>query len=208
MNPHLRVLLDRHPVLGPCREQIGQVFDHLVACYTSGGKLLLCGNGGSAADCDHWSAELLKGFTLRRPLTPDEAAKHGENLAANLQRGLPCLPLPNFTGLLTAFANDVDGKYGFAQLVQVLGRPGDVLVGISTSGNARNVLLAIEAARASSIYTIGLTGADGGELARSADLAIQVPSSVTHEIQELHLPVYHTLSIMLENHFFSNEDDR
>ncbi|MCC5876710.1 MAG: SIS domain-containing protein [Candidatus Sumerlaeia bacterium] len=205
MNPHLKQLIDRYPVLEPSAGDIDNVYRALVSSFGNGGKLLLCGNGGSAADCDHWSGELLKGFTLRRPIQGGERERLGADLADHLQQGLPCLPLPNFTALLTAFANDVDATYGFAQLVQALGRPGDVLVGISTSGNAENVALAMKTARAGGIVTVGLTGRTGGRLIGLVDMAIRVPSDVTHEIQELHLPVYHTLCIMLEHHFFPGE---
>lgn len=202
MNPHLKQLIERYPVLDCCAGDIDDVYQAMVASYEKGGKLLLCGNGGSAADCDHWSGELLKGFTLKRPVQGELRERLGDELADKLQRGLPCLPLPNFTALLTAYANDVDGTYGFAQLVHALGTPGDVLVGISTSGNAGNVGLAMKAARGGGLVTVGLTGRRGGSLVDLVDMAIRVPSDVTHEIQELHLPVYHTLCIMLEHHFF------
>lgn len=202
MNTHLSRLIDRHPTLRPCAEEIDNVFRAMATCFGGGGKALFCGNGGSSADADHWSGELLKGFATRRTPSAEDRERLGESLAAHLQQGLPCLPLPNFTALLTAFANDVAPEFGFAQLVYALGRPGDVLVGISTSGNSRSVNLAVETANALGLVTIGLTGAGGGGLARHARHSIRVPATVTHEIQELHLPVYHTLCLMLEGHFF------
>lgn len=202
MNPHLSLLLDRYPALANCAGDIDAAFRAMVSCYESGGKVLLCGNGGSAADADHWAGELLKGFTLPRTPPAEDRAKLGDDLGERLQCGLPALPLTNFTALLTAYGNDVAAEYGFAQLVYALGKPGDVLVGISTSGNSRSVALAVGAANALGLVTVGLTGARGGDLATAAHHPIRVPSNITHEIQELHLPVYHTLCIMLEHHFF------
>jgi D-sedoheptulose 7-phosphate isomerase len=202
MNPHLAELISRHPALAECASSIEVAFGILRTSFAAGGRLLLCGNGGSAADADHWSAELLKGFTLKRDPDPDSARRLGEPYASSLQRGLPCIPLSQFAALTTAWANDVDSELVWAQLVYTLGRPGDVLVGISTSGNSRNVLHGARVARRMGMRVIALTGRSGGRLAPEVDCAIRVPADVTHHIQELHLPVYHALSIMLEHEFF------
>lgn len=202
---HLESLFARRPELMACRGDLVRAFELLTGCFRQGGKLLLCGNGGSAADCEHWSAELLKGFHSRRPLEPHWRETLGEHLAAGLQQGLPAIPLTSLTSLATAFANDVDPALGFAQAVWALGRPGDALVGISTSGGARNVLLALRAARARGLATIGLTGTPGGELPALADVCIRVPAVRVELVQELHLPVYHTLCLMLEAEFFPDQ---
>ncbi len=172
--------------------------------YRNNGTLYLCGNGGSAADCEHWSGELLKGFKSKRPLSEQEKSLLPERIADNLQGVLPCLSLPSFISLGTAFSNDVDPCLVFAQLIWGLGRTNDVLVGISTSGNAQSVISAVEVALAKKIKTIGMTGELGGGLAKKVDICIKVPESETHKIQELHLPVYHCLCLMLEEEFFSN----
>ncbi|MDR0351865.1 MAG: SIS domain-containing protein [Opitutaceae bacterium] len=199
---YLDDLFSRRPVLEASRAQILQARDALLACYRAGGKLLLCGNGGSAADCDHISGELLKGFMSRRPLLPAEREGLQPELADKLQRGLPAIPLANFPALGTAFTNDVDPLLIYAQLVNALGRPGDVLIGISTSGNAKNVCAAAEVARARQLPVIALTGRTGGVLRRLADICINVPADETYLIQELHLPVYHYLCQAIEANLF------
>jgi D-sedoheptulose 7-phosphate isomerase len=167
-----------------------------------GGKLLLCGNGGSAADADHWAGELLKGFKLTRPLSPEQRAGLPAALADSLQAGIPAIPLTGFPAFMTAFANDVNGELAFAQLTHVLGRRGDVWIGLSTSGNARNVCAAATVARARGLHTLGLTGVSGGDLAPLCDLCVQVPTTETFRAQEFHLAIYHCLSLMLEDEFF------
>lgn len=162
------------------------------------GTLLLCGNGGSAADADHWAGELLKGFASRRPLAAAERARLPEPLAAKLQSGIRAIPLCGFPALTSAFANDVDPDLTFAQLVHTLGRPGDVLIGLSTSGDSKNVLHAATAARARSMKVLGMTGQGGGALKGLSDIWIGVPARSTPAVQELHLPIYHGLSLMLE----------
>jgi D-sedoheptulose 7-phosphate isomerase len=166
------------------------------------GKLLLCGNGGSAADADHWAGELLKGFCSKRPLMPDEKVGLPPILAEQLQRPLPAIPLTSFTALATAFANDVAPELCFAQLTWALGNAGDVFIGISTSGNAKNVGWAAQAARSRGLRTIGLTGKSGGELKNHCEVMVRVPAMETYLVQELHLPIYHCLSLMLEEEFF------
>ncbi len=199
-------LLSRHPRLAECRESIEATLARLVACFQGGHKLLLCGNGGSAADCEHIAGELLKGFLSKRPLPAERKAKltgaDAAYIADNLQRGLPAVSLVNQIALGTAFANDVATDLIFAQLVTALGAPGDVLLGISTSGNARNVRLAAQTARAFGLGVIGLAGRSGGELAALCDVCIRVPADETPDVQELHLPAYHYICRALETHFF------
>ncbi len=202
MPPRLAELIARYPALAPCEAELLRAYEALVALFRSGNKLLLCGNGGSASDCDHIAGEMLKGFGQKRPLPAADRARLGEPLAAHLQGSLPTLSLPSFSGLFTAWANDCDPEYVYAQLVHGFGKPGDVLLAISTSGNARNVAHAVEVARASGLTVIGLTGATGGTLAQRAHLAIRVPATETFKIQEYHLPVYHALCLAVEETMF------
>lgn len=206
----LDMLVHERPALAECKPDIDAAFRVLCAAFRSGGKLLLCGNGGSAADCGHIAGELMKGFLLRRPVPAPmrerlyTQGEDGERLAQSLQGALPCIDLTGHIPLSTAFANDVDPALVYAQQVYGYGRPGDVLLGISTSGNAENVRFAVQTARAAGLKTIGLTGVKGGWLAQHCDVAIRVPESETFRIQELHLPVYHALCAMLEQEFFGD----
>jgi len=203
MKSHLAGLLARRPELSACSGEIRAAYATLPTCFKNGGRAYLCGNGGSAADCEHWAGELLKGFCSKRPAR----LPRGKSLPTELRRlqgGLPAIPLTGFLSLRTAFANDVDPALEFAQLVWALGRPGDVLVSISTSGNARNVGLAAQAAKLRRMPVIGLSGANGGKLRQLADPSIRVPAAQTHLIQELHLAIYHTLCLALEAEFFPN----
>jgi D-sedoheptulose 7-phosphate isomerase len=203
MNRHLTELIDRFPALAGCAEDIERAFALLRGCYAGGAKVLVCGNGGSAADAEHWAGELLKGFVKRRPLPPEVRQGLSPKLAEKLQGALPTIPLTNFLSLRTAFANDVDPDLVFAQLVWGLGRPGDALVALSTSGGSANVCAAMEAASARQMATVALTGQDGGSLAEAADVCIRAPARETHLVQEYHVPIYHCLSLMLEDEFFS-----
>lgn len=202
-------LVTRYPVLETVRGPIVNTYEVLAECYESGGKLLIAGNGGSCADAEHIVGELMKGFVRRRELSEKlrerlraEDEEHGALLAESLQIGLPALALNGHPGLSTAFANDVNADMVYAQQVCGYGLPGDVFLGISTSGNAKNVDYAVTVAKAKDMKVIGLTGKDGGRLAKRADIAIVVPEYETFKIQELHLPVYHVLCLMLEEHFF------
>ena len=206
---YLDELIKRYPVLAPVKKDILAAYEILRDCYERGGKVLIAGNGGSSADCEHMVGELMKGFVKRRPVSPEFAAAlkdadpaRGEALAAGLQGGLPAIALTGHASLSTAFLNDVDGTMTYAQQLYGYGKPGDVFIGISTSGNAGNVMYAVTVAKAAGIAAIGLTGRDGGELAKACDVAIIVPEKETYKIQELHLPVYHTLCLMLEEHFY------
>jgi D-sedoheptulose 7-phosphate isomerase len=191
-------LVRRHPSLDMCRDDLWSVARMLLCCFDGGGKLLLCGNGGSAADAEHIAGELLKGFLSRRPLSEELRARLGEEAASVLQMAFPAIPLTGFLALRTAFANDCRPEWVFAQLVLALGRPGDALLCISTSGNAENVLHAARTARALGLRVIGLTGRTGGALFGLCDLCLRVPADATHEVQELHLPLYHALCMLLE----------
>ncbi|HKP92322.1 MAG TPA: SIS domain-containing protein [Chthoniobacterales bacterium] len=202
----LPLFLDRYPVLRACETQLGDAFELLAGAFRNGNKLLVCGNGGSAADSEHIVGELMKGFLKRRPLPPEHVARleaaGGKAMAQRLQGSLPAISLPSQMSLLTATANDGDYDLTFAQQVYGLGRAGDVLLAISTSGNSANVCNAAIVAKAFGLKRIALTGKSGGELGSLADVAIQVPSDQVAEIQELHLPVYHWLSTELEATFF------
>ncbi len=202
MSTLLKDCIRRYPILAPCEESIQMSFDYLMGVYTRGGKLLIAGNGGSAADADHISGELLKGFKQKRPLSQGWRDKLGHEIADNLQGALPTIPLSTFNALNTAYANDCNPHYIFAQLTWGLGMTGDALLSISTSGNSKNVLLATQVAKAKGMHTIGLTGATGGELKDMCDICICVPETETFKIQELHLPVYHILCLMLEEALF------
>ncbi len=202
-------LVARHPVLASCRTDIEAAFALLACTFAAGGRLLVCGNGGSAADADHIVGELMKGFRRARRPSGEIAARLtasdpelGPRLASRLQLGLPAVNLAAGSALPTAFANDEDPGLVFAQQVLVLGRPSDALLGISTSGNAANVIAALVTARAVGMATVGLTGQSGGRIRGRCDVLVAVPGSRTFEVQELHLPVYHCLCAMLEDQFF------
>lgn len=206
---HLDLLVERYPKLEAAKQDIINAYLLMEECYEHDGKLLIAGNGGSAADSEHIAGELMKRFKTPRPVPPEFAEKlkeidatRGEDLAKNLERGLMAIPLVAHEAMTTAYINDVDGLGIFAQQMYGFGRTGDVFLGISTSGNSKNVMNATVVARALGIKVIGLTGANGGELAEVADVAIKVPETETYMIQELHLPVYHCLCLMLEDRFF------
>ena len=202
-------LVDRYPALLGCREQIEAATERIIDCYRAGGTVLLCGNGGSCADAQHIAGELMKGFCKARPLDGASRARLiaadaeiGGLLAAKLQSPLKAVCLSDLQALGTAFANDVDPTLAFAQQAYAFAGPGDVLLGLSTSGNAKNVLAAAVAAKARGAHTIGLTGADGGKMNDVFDTVIKVPERETYRIQELHLPVYHAVCLEVEDAFF------
>lgn len=202
MNPHLSRLLQRVPALAPCLNDIQTAYEIICDSFACGGKLLICGNGGSGADSEHWAGELLKGFCSKRPLKGELLQTLGPDLAGRLQGSLPVIPLTGFLGLRTAWQNDCDPDYIYAQLVLAFGRPGDTLVGISTSGNSRNVTPALDVANKIGLKTVALTGKEGGKAAQMAHTSVRVPASETYLIQEFHLPIYHALCLMLEDRFF------
>ncbi len=206
---HLERAIVRHPALEAQREELLTVYKTLKQCFDQGGKLLIAGNGGSCADAQHIAGELMKGFYLKRPLKKEEkeavqryTSESMPDAHQKLQRALPVIVLSEHSVLNTAFANDVSPELMFAQQVVGYGREGDVFLGISTSGNARNVLLAAQTAKARGLTVIGLTGGTGGKLAETADKAVIVQGNSPADVQELHLPAYHALCAMLEEHFF------
>ena len=206
---YLEELISRYPVLEPIKVSVMEAYEILKECFETGHKLLLAGNGGSAADSEHIVGELMKGFVKRRQVPEDMAGKMeridekaGKELALKLQGGLPAIALSGHPALSTAFLNDVEGELIYAQQVYGYGQEGDVLLGISTSGNAANIHYAAVTAKAKGMKVIGLTGRDGGKMAGYSDAAVIVPEQETFKIQELHLPIYHALCLMLEEHFF------
>ena len=210
VNQRLLSLFDRYPALQTCERDLVAAFDLLAAAFRNGNKLLVCGNGGSAADSEHIVAELMKGFLRRRPIAAADAAKleaaagaAGKTIANRLQGTLAAISLPSQMSLLTATANDGDYDLTFAQQVYGLGRAGDVLLAISTSGKSPNVCNAAIVAKAFGLKSIALTGKSGGDLAPLTNIAIKGPSDNVAEIQELHLPLYHWLSTELEATFFA-----
>jgi len=209
MDEQLQLLIDRYPKLAVCREDIKKAYELLETAYRNGRKLLVCGNGGSASDSEHIVGELMKEFKIKRKVYGSQAAalmeidpELGKVLAENLQGALPAISLTGHSSLQTAFMNDVVPELVFAQQVNGYGKEGDVFLGISTSGNSKNVLYAAVNAKAKGLKVIGLTGCKENKLMKYADVCIRVPETETYKIQELHLPVYHCLCLMLEETFF------
>jgi len=209
MEDQLDLLIERYPKLGVCKEDIKKAYELMETAYNNGRKLLVCGNGGSASDSEHIVGELMKEFKLKRKVYSDQATalkaidpELGQVLADNLQGALPAICLTGHSSLTTAFMNDANADLVFAQQVNGYGKPEDVFLGISTSGNSKNVLYAAVNAKAKGLKVIGLTGAKENRLMKYADVCIRVPETETYKIQELHLPVYHCLCLMLEEKFF------
>ena len=207
----LNELLNRYPQLTVCTDELKKVVAVLVDCYQNGGKLLLCGNGGSCADCDHIVGELMKGFLKKRSLSDEQKAEMHKNyplldetMLNKLQGGLPAIALPSITALNSAFCNDVDPELIYAQAVLALGNKNDVLIAISTSGNSKNVVAAAKVAKGLGITVVALTGNTGGKLKDCSDILVAVPENETYKVQELHLPVYHYLCAAIEEAFFKN----
>ncbi|EMW6301230.1 SIS domain-containing protein [Enterococcus faecium] len=212
LNKHIDLLIKRYPTLETIKQDIIDGYLIMEECYLNGGKLLVAGNGGSAADSEHIAGELMKRFKTPRPVSKEFADKlvaidpvRGPELAKNLECGLTAIPLVAHEALSTAYINDVDGLGVFAQQLFGFGRSGDVFLGISTSGNSKNIMSATVVARALGIKVIGLTGAKGGELATVADVCVKASEVETYMIQEYHLPIYHCWCLMLEDKFFGNE---
>lgn len=202
-------LFEAYPHLEICRQSIIDAYRIINTCYKSDGKLLICGNGGSASDSEHIVGELMKGFLLKRK--PDqimiEKLKNiypdsWKHLTDNLQGALPAISLTNHAALSTAFANDVAPDMVFAQQVFGYAKDGDVLLGLSTSGNSKNVINAIKIAKTLGIKTISMTGENGGKMKDLCDVTICAPANETYKVQEYHLPIYHTLCAMIEAAFF------
>jgi phosphoheptose isomerase len=204
-------LLKNYSQLLSCRDIIDEAFDLLKQCYTNQGKVMVCGNGGSAADSEHIVGELMKGFMKTRKICDEnkerlkaEFPEDAEYLSCNLQGALPAISLVSQSAVFTAFINDVAADMIYAQQVYGYGKSGDVLIGISTSGNSKNVVNAIKVAKAFGIKTLGLTGETGGMMDKICDVNIKVPAKETYRIQEYHLPIYHALCAMLEEEFFNS----
>ncbi len=187
---HIEKLIERMPVLAGCAEGMTAAVEAICHTHLADGKILLCGNGGSAADSEHISGELLKGFLLKRPAE--------EDYPEALQRGLCAIPLTSMSAALSAFANDCEPSLVYAQLVYAMGRRGDVFVGLSTSGNSKNVVEAAKVAKRAGLVTVALTGESGGALLDLCDVVIRVPAKETYLVQEYHLPVYHAICAEVE----------
>lgn len=205
----IALLFTRYPQWAPFEGEILAALNELILCYQRGGKVLICGNGGSAADCEHIVGELMKGFKKLRPLQGEKLLalkdlypNSYQEIAAQLQDGLPAISLVSHSALMTAFLNDVDPDYIYAQQVTGYGKKGDLLLGLSTSGNAQNVNNAIKVAKAFGLVTVGLTGKTGGEMKKICDVTVVAPAQETFAVQELHLPLYHMLCAACEGHFF------
>ena len=210
MSEVLNNLIQRYPDVQPCLPDIRHAYEILKEAYEQGNKVLVCGNGGSAADSEHIVGELMKGFMKKRPIPssmrerlsaclPNDQAAY---MSQHLQGALPAISLTSHTALITAFANDVAADLIFAQQVYGYGKPGDVLIGLSTSGNSSNVLYAFQLAKAMGLKTIGFIGRDGGKIKDYSDAAIVVDTVLTPDIQERHLPIYHAICVLLEDSFF------
>lgn len=202
-------LIEKRPLLSYCKKEMIDIFRLLVDVFLKNGKMLTCGNGGSSADADHIVGELMKSFEIPRPVDSELSEKlkmvspeKGEYIASKLQQGLVAISLNAHTALITAISNDIDPDLIFAQQIAVYGNEGDVLLAFSTSGNARNVVDAAITAKAKGLKVIGFSGMTGGEMKKYCDITLCIPSSITAEIQEYHLSVYHCLCRMLELRFF------
>ena len=205
---HIEILMQRYPELEVCRDSIVQAVQGLILSYKSGGKLLVCGNGGSSADCAHIVGELMKAFVLPRRLTEAQretlrvAGDMDESMGGLLQQGLPAVDLTAQAGLNTAFLNDAEPALCFAQQAFAYSKQGDVLLGLSTSGNSENAVKAGIAAKSKGAFTIGLTGERHCRMDEVFDLVIHVPAKETYRIQEYHLSVYHAICLAVEQEFF------
>ena len=195
----MKELMERYPALEVCRDSIQQAAELMIDTYRRGGKVLVCGNGGSAADSEHIVGELMKGFLLPRTVTDGRIP---EALRKNLQGALPAISLPSQCSILSAFVNDVEPDMMYAQLVYGYAREQDLVIGISTSGNSKNVVNAVKVANSIGAKTLSLTGEGGGILGKISDVTVKVPAMETFKIQEYHLPVYHYLCAAVEKYFF------
>ena len=199
-------LIERYPVLKSCEAEIVEATSEMISCFNRGGKLLIMGNGGSSSDAEHWCGELLKGFLLKRPLTNDQRKlfPDGCDIAMKLQQGLPAISLGVAHSVISATANDIDHAYGFAQQIWGLANKEDIVIGISTSGNSKNVVNGLKTAKAKGVKTISLTGEKESDCSRLSDITIKAPAAETHIVQELHLPIYHAICIDIEDYFYGN----
>ncbi len=193
------MLYEKYPALKVCREDIEKALELMLDTYRNGGKVLVCGNGGSAADSEHIVGELMKGFLSKRPVTDERIP---ENMRGGLQGSLPAISLPSQSAILSAFINDVDPEMMYAQLVYGYAKENDLLIGLSTSGNSKNVVNAIEVAKSVGIKTLSLTGERESRMSELSDVTIRVPETETYKVQEYHLPVYHYLCAEVERVMF------
>lgn len=194
------MLYERYPGLEVCKEDIEKALGMMIDTYKKGGKILICGNGGSASDSEHIVGELLKGFMLKRPVTDEQIPEH---LRKGLQGSLPAISLPSQSAILSAFINDVDPEMMYAQLVYGYAKPEDLVIGLSTSGNSKNVVNALEVAKCVGAKTLAMTGERESKMSELSDVTIRVPETETYKVQEYHLPVYHYLCAGVEAYFFS-----
>lgn len=200
----LNDLIVRYPSLSTCKEDINNAHLLMLDCFNDGGKILCCGNGGSSADCDHFVGELMKGFLRKRPLNKAEKEKFTTPLLADsLQQGLPCLSLTAHSALITAYINDCNADFIFAQQIYVLAKEKDILFAFSTSGISKNIVYALECAKVREIKTVSVTGANESECLKISDICIRIPETETYKIQELTLPIYHCLAAMIEEYYFT-----
>ena len=204
----MKELFERYPQLEVCKDSLEKALSLMLETYKKGGKILLCGNGGSCADCDHIVGELMKGFLSMRPATEEMKEKFinecedGEYIISNLQRGIPAISLPAQSAVLSAFINDVQPDLMYAQLVYGYAKKNDLVIGLSTSGNSRNVVNAVKTAKTLGVNTLSLTGAKDSKLSEISTCTIKVPETETFKVQELHLPVYHWLCAEIEKILF------
>lgn len=208
----MKELINRYPALEACADEINEAKDLIINSFKAGGKLLLCGNGGSCADCEHIVGELMKGFMLKRQMTDEQKRKMKQNNAnlddetlSKLQLALPAVSLPGASGLNSAFCNDVDPTLIYAQGVLGLGRENDVLMCISTSGNSANCVAAAQVAKGLGMKVVALTGMTGGKLKNIADVCVCAPETETFKVQEYHLPIYHYICASIEDNFFGDK---
>lgn len=202
-------LLNRYNKLKYLENAIWETSEIIIKTFKNGGKVLVCGNGGSCSDADHIVGELMKSFEGKRPLNislqqklEELSPERGKMLAEKLQQGLPAISLTVHQSLITAIANDIHGDVIYAQQVVGWGNPGDVLIGLSTSGNSKNVIDAMIVAKAKGLFTIGLTGETGGKMKDWCDVLLNVPETRTAYVQEFHLPIYHAICMMIEKEIF------
>ena len=193
------MLYNRYPALEVCREDIEKALQMMIQTYRDGGKILICGNGGSASDSEHIVGELLKGFMSKRPVSDERIP---ERLRKGLQGSLPAISLPSQCAILSAFVNDVDPEMMYAQLVYGYVKSEDLVIGLSTSGNSKNVVNAIEVAKSLGVKTISMTGELDSKMSQLSDVTIKAPETETYKVQEYHLPIYHYLCVEVEKEFF------
>jgi D-sedoheptulose 7-phosphate isomerase len=214
-NYYLTELLEKYNELNVVKIEILQTFNILKDCFTNGGTLYICGNGGSAADAEHIVGELMKSFMLPRVLKNEKFiskskelyGKESEQILPFLQEGLRAVSLTGHPSLSTAFSNDVKPDMVFAQQLYILAKPGDVFLGISTSGNSSNVFKAFQVANSLELETVLFTGKNGGKCSKIVGCSIKAPSDIVYRIQEYHLPIYHTLCLMLEEYFYGEKSE-